>query len=358
MTSGRLWRWGFALATLIGGISGAQRLLIRWVRDQPLDVVSVVGAHLVPWYLWALLLPSLSALVRHRVTSQGLSAAIAWRLAAGSVVIAVAHTLLCVVPIGFVSAWTIVNRPLIVGAQQLLLNRGVTAWLECALLLSVLTALAYHERTLRHGLEVRALERSVADAELRALRMQLEPHFLFNTLNAIGAYIRSAPETAEAMLRHLSAVLRAVLDGGRAPVTTLEHEVELVRAYLAIHQVRMGERLQVDFVVPAEVLALRVPTLLLQPVVENAIVHGAARRPGPVRVQIGAVRCADRLQLTVVDSGRAAGASTHHTSGVGLSNTRARLQHTFGNDHELQLTVTPEETRVMIAIPVEIGVAA
>jgi anti-sigma regulatory factor (Ser/Thr protein kinase) len=353
LSASRLWIIGTVVATVVGGTYGLQRLVLRLARDQQPDVFATVGTQAVPWYAWALLLPAIARVcARYPVSVDRPQRWLMQYLAAG-VVASVVHTALCVVPIGLISDWTTVNLPLWVGFQQLLLNRGVSAFVEFALIAAVLQAVTFHQQSLAHAQATRALERLVTETELRALRMQLEPHFLFNTLNAIGAYVRAEPAMAESMIRHLSTVLRAVLDGDRKATSTVSEEMELVRCYLAIHEARMGARLAVRIAMSPDAERASIPTLLLQPLVENAIVHGAARRPGNVAIEVSADRDGDRVRLLVVDRGARHTDATAQTtsSGIGLANTRARLEHLYGADHRLYVNMDDDATRVAIEIP-------
>lgn len=347
---------GFAIALLVGGSYGVQRVLLRLARDQAPDVVSTMGAQLVPWLVWACLLP-LIARFCVRVPLEFRVASVGTYVAAG-VVASVGHAALSVVPIGLVTSWTVVNLPLWVGVQQLIANRSVVGVVEFVLIIALLHAVLFHERSGREADARRLLERSLVDAELRALRMQLEPHFLFNTLNAIAAYVRAEPATAESMLRHLSTVLRAVLDSGQQAMSSVTDELALVRAYLAIHQVRMGARLSVRIDEDPRAADIEIPTLLLQPLVENAIVHGAARRPGAVSVQVSVRMAAsgDALTLIVEDHGAVVPASGQTgvrptaSTGIGLANTRARLEHVYGEAQRLDTDFRDTGTIVKITL--------
>lgn len=347
---------GFAIALLVGGSYGVQRVLLRLARDQAPDVVSTMGAQLVPWLVWACLLP-LIARFCVRVPLEFRVASVGTYVSAG-VVASVGHAALSVVPIGLVTSWTVVNLPLWVGLQQLIANRSVVGVVEFVLIIALLHAVLFHERSGREADARRLLERSLVDAELRALRMQLEPHFLFNTLNAIAAYVRAEPATAESMLRHLSTVLRAVLESGQQAMSSVTDELALVRAYLAIHQVRMGARLSVRIDEDPRAADIEIPTLLLQPLVENAIVHGAARRPGAVSVQVSVRMAAsgDALTLIVEDHGAVvpasgqAGVRPTASTGIGLANTRARLEHVYGEAQRLDTDFRDTGTIVKITL--------
>jgi two-component system, LytTR family, sensor kinase len=342
-----------AAAGMIGGMFGLQRLILRYAKDQQLMPLETVGVQLVPWLVWALLVPLIVAicallpLSRARVTSALVAYAVI------GVAAALLHTALCVIPIGWLSNWNIVSWPPQIGFTQLLVNRGVAAWTEFALIVAIVQTAHGVQHTRERERSEGALRSQLIDAELRALRMQLEPHFLFNTLNAIHAYIRESPAVAEAMLGDLSGVLRSVLASSERPERPLREELELSRSLLRIHESRFGSRLTVSVSSDEACDRATVPTLVLQPLVENAIVHGVSRRPGPVRVEIRATCTGNRLTLCVTDGGAAHGPATGRDEGhrIGLANTRQRLAQRYGDAAELRIDATPVRTTITIVLP-------
>ncbi len=192
----------------------------------------------------------------------------------------------------------------------------------------------------RHQDELRARERAeselragLAEARLQALKAQLHPHFLFNTLNAVHALALTGDrEQLLTTIRALSELLRIVLDETPGDQGTVESEMRFLDRYFEIQQVRFGARLTIEREVPGEVLAARVPSLILQPLVENALEHGIGRRAGPGRVAIRAMRDGDVLELRVEDTGPGfvTGGERSEGHGLGLENTRMRLEHLYG----------------------------
>lgn len=179
------------------------------------------------------------------------------------------------------------------------------------------------------------LEAQLADARLQGLRAQLQPHFLFNALNTISVLMHEDVESAERMLVRLSALLRRSLEDSGAHEAALGEEIGFLRHYLEIEQARFGERLAFEIRVPGELMDARVPVLLLQPLVENALRHGLAARARPGRVEVGAARVGEQLRLWVVDDG--CGLSPGAAERVGLSNTRARLALLYPGMHHFAL---------------------
>jgi hypothetical protein len=202
-------------------------------------------------------------------------------------------------------------------------------------------AFAYYLEARDREAQAVRLHAQLADARLDALRMQIQPHFLFNSLNAILVLVRDRETVVAArMLELLSDMLRQVLRSDQSHEVSLDHELSLIRQYLAIEQVRFSDRLQVRFEIPAELLTAAVPRFLLQPLVENAIRHGVADRMDSVLIEIGVRRDGDVLELWVRDDAVGPPASTSG-SGVGLENTRARLVTLYGDRATLELSTAP-----------------
>jgi LytS/YehU family sensor histidine kinase len=183
------------------------------------------------------------------------------------------------------------------------------------------------------------LEAQLAQAQLHNLRLQLQPHFLFNALNTVSAVMHEDVRRADAMLAQLSDLLRRTLGGADSHEVRLDEEVALLNNYLAIMKARFGDGIDVDFDVdPAAVEAL-VPQLILQPLVENSIRHGRAAGISKVDVRVSAKRQNGRLTLQVSDNGPGIGDLNAGTwrKGLGLSNTENRLEGTYGDDHQFLL---------------------
>jgi sensor histidine kinase YesM len=184
-------------------------------------------------------------------------------------------------------------------------------------------------------------QRRMLETELRLLQAQIEPHFLFNTLGTIASLIRTDPGAAEAVLHNLSRLLRASLRRTRGQSTTLADELEIVTAYLDIQKVRMGPRLKVDLAIPKHLKPFPLPPLLLQPLVENAVVHGLEGKVEGGTVRVEAEQNGNRLLLRVVDTGTGVG-SLAPGAGVGIRNIRERLAGLFGTAAALELLENPE----------------
>ncbi|MEP6692120.1 MAG: histidine kinase, partial [Gemmatimonadaceae bacterium] len=190
-------------------------------------------------------------------------------------------------------------------------------------------------------------------ARLDALRVQLNPHFLFNALNAISTLVVDGRATeAASMIARLADLLRSTLerpDGDEVPARV---ELDLVRRYLDIEQVRLGHRLQVEVAVGAGAMNGRVPSLLLQPIVENAVRHAIAPREEGGRIVVTATRVDGRLCLSVDDDGAGLAAARPNGTGIGVANTRERLAHRYGAHQQFALEQSPlRGLRVRIELP-------
>jgi sensor histidine kinase YesM len=204
------------------------------------------------------------------------------------------------------------------------------------------------------------LEARLTDANLRALKMQLQPHFLFNTLNAISSLIHENPKVADDMIGSLSQFLRATLEVSSRNEVPLRTELEFVDRYLEIQQTRFGERLHLLREVDPGLMDALLPPLLLQPLVENAIRYGIESSVAGGTISLRAIQSASALRLEVCDSGDGlkAGQLLAAGSGVGLANTKARLQELYGDKHRFKLIASqPAGACVEIEIPLHLSTA-
>jgi signal transduction histidine kinase len=201
-------------------------------------------------------------------------------------------------------------------------------------------ALHYYDRFRERELRATQLEAELAQSQLHRLKMQLHPHFLFNALNAISTLIETEPERADRVLSQLAGLLRESLRDDAPHEVSLKEELSFLERYLEIEKTRFTDRLSVKFDIGPDVLDARVPTWILQPLVENAIRHGISRRAGVGRVEVRAWRENGTLRLEVSDDGPGLPDSSGKAStigGIGLANTRARLEKLHGKDFGLEL---------------------
>jgi sensor histidine kinase YesM len=214
-------------------------------------------------------------------------------------------------------------------------------------------ALLYYRESKERAIRASQLEMRLVEAQLKTLQQQLHPHFLFNTLHAISALMHRDVEAADRTLMRLSDLLRLTLERLGEQEVTLKAELEFLQKYLDIEGTRFADRLVVRYDVQPEALDALVPTLLLQPLVENAIKHGVAKKSGAGHIDITARRDHDKLRLEVRDDGvgLSEDALTALQKGIGVSTTRARLQHQFGADYRFEFHKLTQGVGVVVAVP-------
>jgi two-component system LytT family sensor kinase len=207
-------------------------------------------------------------------------------------------------------------------------------------------AFSYYKRFRKGELRTLQLEAQLSQAQLQALKMQLHPHFLFNTLHSISALLNKQPEAARTMITRLGDFLRLTLENSGTQLVTLQKEMEFLRCYLEIERVRFQDRLVTREVVSAPALDAKVPNLILQPIVENAIRHGIAPRSTPGLIEILAKPQHGTLRIQIRDNGPGLPADRTSeklfTKGLGLANTERRLDQLYGAAHRFELVNDPE----------------
>ena len=208
-------------------------------------------------------------------------------------------------------------------------------------ILGVSLAVDYYRKYRERELRASQLETRLAEAQLQVLKMQLHLHFLFNTLHAISTLMHRDVEAAERMLTRLSDLLRHSFESVGVQEVSLKQELEFLDRYVEIEKVRFGDRLAVEISVDPELLDARVPNLILQPLVENAIRHGIASRAAGGRIEIEVRRDNGMLDLEIRDNGPGLPAGddgSEGIGGIGLANTRARLKQLYGARHRFELS--------------------
>jgi len=235
-------------------------------------------------------------------------------------------------------------------------------WTTFVALVGVLRAFNFYNRFLTSQLDLERVERRLIESRLNTLRLQLEPHFLFNALNAISSEVVTNPELVQEMIEDLGALLRGSIDCHDSMEITLAQELTMLDHYLAIQKLRFGDRIDIRIDADPATLSAMVPSMLLQPLVENAIRHGLERRMSGGMITISARVLDDRLQIDVQDDGVGLPSNWHMetSSGLGVRVTRERLETLYPESGEHQFTISPREgggTQVAIQIPMHtIGV--
>ena len=248
-------------------------------------------------------------------------------------------------PISRITYFAALRNQLIFGAHFSV----ITYWSIIALT----HALDYYRKFRERERRALQLETRLAQAELDALKMQLHPHFLFNTLNSISVLMGEDVTAARRMLTRLSDLLRTSLDSAGRQEVTLQEELDFLASYLEIERIRFHDRLTVRMDIDPATLPARVPNFILQPLVENAIRHGIAPRAAPGAVEIRAVRENGIVQLQVCDNGTGlrSGNREHIAEGIGLSNTRTRLEQIYGPAHGFDIG-QPEDGGFIVTIKI------
>jgi hypothetical protein len=352
-----------AFWTVLGLVETGKDYVASHLRGEPQSWLFALVADMPWWYTWLLLTPVVLWLARRtRLDGPRWWRGLALHAVAG-LAISIAH---------LVIEGTIFFLLKPAGSPGPTTLRGQwIAFYNAYLMTDLLTygavvggyfAIEYYERFRRSALESARLEAQsarlalgLAEARMHALRMELNPHFLFNTLNAISGLVRKQESAAAIdMLARLGDLLRATLDQAMPPVIPVTEELALLERYLDIERVRFGHRLTIEIDVAADVARALVPTLFLQPLVENAIRHGVTRRPGSALVRIAARRVGPTLHLEVRDTGEGLAASGGRPlrEGIGLTNSRARLTALYGDAASLHLGDAPGGgARVDVTMP-------
>jgi len=346
----------FAVATVIAVLYSLERYFYRRLLGQPVSLGQLVPAELVFTYIWALLTP-LVMWTGRRFPVRGAHHAENGRVAfvnwVAQLVAVVSFVVLHVAL--FTSA-----SMLLAGGAPLPMTRLFTGYLASwftldsivyCTLLAVYHALVYYRVSQDRALRASQLEARLAQAQLQVLRMQLQPHFLFNTLHSISALMHRDVKRADSMIAALSDLLRMSLRSVGVQEVELREEVDFLQRYLEIMSLRFGDRLTVSLEIDPTVLDARVPTLVLQPLVENALRHGFGEGMRAGHVRVLAFLDGDMVRCEVIDNGRGMPANGPR-EGVGISNTRARLRHLYGDRFSLELVANPGGgARVALALP-------
>ena len=324
LSAGKNWHYALLLSLTLWWSWGLITPLILWV-DQKIQVSSKqltrqVLAHVLP----SLVLTSLYVYVLH-----------ALRAAVGIV------------------AWD--GFPGIGILLEALRGLFLWNWLNYWLIFGVWQAYRYYDHYVASELRLERLEKNFSEARLNALRMQLDPHFLFNALNTISSQLERDPKLARGMIEHLGDLLRLSLESKDRQEVPLAEEMAFLEHYVAIQKIRFGHHLRIEMQIAPEVKSVSVPCLFVQPLVENAIRHGISRRASGGTVIVSARQVGNRLEICVLDDGVGLpeGWTLESSSGVGLSVTRQRLEGLYPNG-ETRLAVNRRAsggTEVEISLP-------
>jgi two-component system, LytTR family, sensor kinase len=348
-------RWAVILGiwTAYGLLSSAQQVLSSQLGGRPMPWSLALELQIPLAMIWALATPGILWLGRRFPFHAG-----GWKTGV------LVHLAACLTFIFLLDLWYAWHasrvlpgigsgQTLLSGAFRLfivwILTDGLLYWTVLSVGYAVDHYLRYRERELASA----QLETQLLQADLRALRMQLHPHFLFNALHTIGALVRTGDQkNAVRVTAGLGALLRRMLDEARDQLVPLQQELDFIRSYLEIEQLRFADRLTIDLDIDPSVVDALVPQFILQPLVENAIRHGVAPHRAAGRVVVEARSRDDRLRLSVRDDGPGLPAGEPAEYRIGLSNTQARLTALYGNESALVVRNAPGRgLEAMIEIP-------
>ena len=335
------WGWSFVGASVLALLSTSQSYASRRIENLPADWWRLFRTEALAWSVWALLGPLVFVVGPRlpRWRDGRWRAAVAWSAFGLALVVA---RVLIEVPVARAMQWVPTTMPF----RTMLLAR-FSGTLAPDLVMVGLIFLAFfvveHQGDLRaRRLSEAALESQLAGAQLQALQLQLRPHFLVNALDTVSSLMNDDVPAARKVLTQLGDLLRLSLDRGDQQEVPLKDEVAFMERYADIQRQRFRDRLTLNVDVPPAVERALVPAWLLQPLVENAVRHAVEPRAGPARVDVRARRDAMRLVLEVSDDGPGFGDHDGEVAGVGLANTKRRLEQLYAGRHRMELANLPQ----------------
>ena len=334
-----VWRWPllFGAWTLLALSFAAQFYILSSQAGTAVSWRQAFGGSLGDWYVVAALAwPVVGLARRFTFTRERWPRSLALHL-----VSAVAFSVAFMALRAFVAQWQgwAAGRPVVFAEafRPLLVKTWHFNFLIYWIIVAFAQAAQIYRESQERAVRTLELEKRLAEARLMTLQMQLNPHFLFNALNSVATLIHHDTKAADRMLVRLAELLRLTLDNTSAQEIPLRAELALLERYLEIERIRFGDRLSFRVAIPGDLLDVRVPTLVLQPIVENALQHGIGPLARAGLVEIIGRRDGDSLVLEVRDNGRGLPVGQTGRDGIGLSNTRARLHHLYGEQQDLTL---------------------
>jgi two-component system LytT family sensor kinase len=326
---------GFAW-TLYGVFFASESIVTRAYFGRPLDFGGTLASWLVCALVWLAATPVILKLARHFPLDTGdwiKNAAIHLFAGCGFAIVLLAIYVVIASVVGLLP-----NRPLVEAFRNQVVSSFHAEVLTYWAVIGLTHALDYYRKYRERELRASQLEAQLARAQLDALKMQLQPHFLFNTLNTISVLMKEDVVVANRLLLRLSDLLRLALRNSDAHEVSLQEELQFLRSYLEIEQTRFQDRLSVHYQIDEQAVDAQVPNLILQPLVENAIRHAVAPRAGKSTVEIRATRRNGNVELQVCDDGPGMKPASANANGIGLTNTRARLDKLYGSSHLFTLS--------------------
>jgi two-component system, LytTR family, sensor kinase len=336
------WIWVLCAWTIVGLLFAVQQILVEKVRGMHVDWVIEGAVELLYWYIWAAFTPLVIGLVkRFPLTGRRFALHIAIHTIASLLMAPLASVTEYFLSLGLLRFVFHITGPDVrhflspFGAGVLFMS--FTGILTYWIVVGLYQAMHFYQVALERQTIAAQLEAQLSHAELENLKSQLHPHFLFNSLHAIGVLMQEDVDAAGHLLVCLGDLLRMALER-RENEITLQSELEFVGKYLEIEQTRFHDRLKVHMDIPPDLLEVYVPSLALQPLVENAIKHGISVDSAAGRLEIAAKLHDGRVWLRVRDDGPGPAPASLLRFGVGLSNVQSRLKQLYGDQASLELT--------------------
>jgi signal transduction histidine kinase len=336
LRSWRVWLVSVSAAALLTALTTAQAYASRRLEGLPARVDGILPIQAIDWFAWALLAPVMLTVASLVAPRTHLRVRFGLRWVGIGLGFAGLHALLEVITarsLGYVPREMPFTTMLPARAAGTLVGSLIVV---CLVALSYYAVSSYRDGLLREQREA-TLEARLAEAQLNVLRHQLQPHFLFNTLHTISALITDDVGAARRVIARLGDLLRSSLDTAELHEVPLSQELLFLGHYLEIQRTRFGERLRVEIVSDPSLVGALVPSMLLQPLVENAIRHAVEPRAGGGSVRVSARRENGLVVLEVNDDGPGIGANAQGVRGVGIANTRARLATLYGGSHQFTM---------------------
>ncbi|HEX6834551.1 MAG TPA: histidine kinase [Rudaea sp.] len=348
------WFWIAALWCAGGLFDASQTVLVMRAEGKHHAWPPLFATELAIWLPWALATPLVIELARRYPINRSASVRNATIHLAALIVLSIASEAWSALLQVLFNPWGNRQWPTFIDTfTTALIFQALTFLIAYALILTATYLVDARDRIARQAAETARLNEELSKAQLAALRGQMEPHFLYNTLNSIAGLVRDQHgDQAVNMIVGLSEFLRRASQDTLRSQVTLAEEVEYLQRYLDIQKVRFGDRLRVDVDIPHELLPALVPSLLLQPLAENAIKHGISQISSGGNVRIAGARRGGGLRLSVCNDAPVSTANGTTQLGVGLGNLQTRLQILYGNESDLRLTRTDAGTvEVAVTLP-------
>jgi hypothetical protein len=309
-----------------------------------------------PYLLWGIITPFIIYIgLKYRIEKPGVYPKIAGQILIGAL-IAILHRVISVGISYSVFLYTGTADEsfidILFGRKFIIFSGWFDSFFTYWVLLAVIYSFDYYKSFNENKIKSTELEAKLAQAELNALKMQLQPHFLFNTLNAISVLVHKDPESADEMITRLSDLLRLTIDKFGQKKVTLKEEIEFINSYFDIQKIRYKERLNVEVNIDSSAFDKEVPALILQPVVENSIKYAVEPSSEQINILISAFVKDDYLIIEISDKGTGLNGSIRE--GVGIKNIKARLEQMYDNNNLFNINDSPEGgVKTIIKIPTE-----